>query len=285
MAGLLSGLSGLGLGNLEGMDLFSHEEKEEKESQPVKKNVVVMKERDFIYDKSFQCPVCDNKFTSKVMKTGKAKLIGSDFDLRPRYEGIDAVKYDAQVCPVCGYAALGRYFPAINTAQAKLIREQISLNVVLHEYKGETYSYDDAMEMYKLCLANAVVKRAKNSEKAYICLKTAWLLRGYQEELMEDDAVINGPMLQSLKAEEDGNLMNALNGFTEARSTETFPMCGMDTQTVDYLLAQLNYYFKKYDIAARLVSDLLASKTTKEHIKDKARDLKEQILAEVRKSK
>lgn len=282
MAGLLSGLSGLGLGKLEGMDVFAKEDKQEEQQKAKKAAAPVINEKDLIYDKTLQCPVCDNKFTTKIVKTGKTKIIGTDFDLKPRYEGIDPVKYDVQLCPHCGYAALGRYFPNVGTGQVKLIKENISKNVQLRSYTGETYSYEEAAERYKLCLANAVVKRARTSEKAYICLKTAWLLRGYQEELMADGEE-NEAKIQELKQEEENYLQNALDGFAEARSTEPSPICGLDEHTVDYLLAQLYFHFKKYDLSARLVSDLLTSRSTSNHIKDKARDLKEQILAAAKK--
>ena len=84
---------------------------------------------------------------------------------------LDAEEYEMMK----GHAAAG----------GKLIRENISQKVHLHTYKGEVYTYDEALERYQLCLANAVVKRARASEKAYICLKSAWLLRGYQEQLTE----------------------------------------------------------------------------------------------------
>lgn len=282
MAGLLSGLAGLGLGKLEGMDVFAKEDKQEEQQKAKKAATSVINEKDLIYDKTLQCPVCDNKFTTKIVKTGKTKIIGTDFDLKPRYEGIDPVKYDVQLCPHCGYAALGRYFPNVGAGQAKLIKENISKNVQLHSYTGETYSYEEAVERYKLCLANAVVKRARTSEKAYICLKTAWLLRGYQEELMADGEE-NETKIQELKQEEENYLQNALDGFAEARSTEPSPICGLDEHTVDYLLAQLYFHFKKYDLSARLVSELLTSRSTSNHIKDKARNLKEQILAAAKK--
>lgn len=282
MAGLLSGLAGLGLGKLEGMDVFAKEDKQEEQQKAKKAAASVINEKDLIYDKTLQCPVCDNKFTTKIVKTGKTKIIGTDFDLKPRYEGIDPVKYDVQLCPHCGYAALGRYFPNVGAGQAKLIKENISKNVQLHSYTGETYSYEEAVERYKLCLANAVVKRARTSEKAYICLKTAWLLRGYQEELMADGEE-NETKIQELKQEEENYLQNALDGFAEARSTEPSPICGLDEHTVDYLLAQLYFHFKKYDLSARLVSELLTSRSTSNHIKDKARNLKEQILAAAKK--
>ncbi|MGN0167290.1 MAG: DUF2225 domain-containing protein [Acetatifactor sp.] len=277
--GILSGLDGLGLGGLEGMDIFGEEEKKDvKQAAEAPK----IQEKDLIYDKAFHCPVCDKDFTAKIMKTGKAKLIGTDNDLRAKYEGIDPVKYDVELCPICGYAALTRYFPSLTPTQAKLIREKVSMNVHINTYSDDTYSYEQAMERYKLALVCAVVKRAKASEKAYICLKSGWLVRGYRESLQESGAG-NEKKLAELAGQEDEYLQNAYKGFSEARQTEGFPMCGMDEITIDYLLAVLAARFKKFDVASRMVASILASPSANARMKDKARDLKDDILAQLKK--
>lgn len=281
MAGLLSGLAGLGLNNLESADIFGKEEKADAAAQQPAKTPEVL-EKDFIYEKQMNCPVCNEKFNVKIMKTGRAKLIGTDFDLRPKYEGIDAVKYDAVLCPHCGYAALTRYFDHISAGPAKLVRENISKNVQLHTYHDEIYTYEEAEERYKLCLANAVVKRARNSEKAYICLKSAWLSRGYAEYL-EAKGEGSSAKYGELKEQEEVYLQNAYEGFKEACSSETFPMCGMDEVTVDYLMAELACHLKKYDEANKLISSILTSHSANPRTKDKARDLKDRILAEKKK--
>lgn len=278
--GILSGLKGLGLGNLENMDIF--EEEEAKEAQKATAAAAPkIQEKDLILDKTFRCPVCDNAFTSKVMKTGRAKLIASEMDLRPKYEGIDAVKYDVQLCPHCGYAALSRFFPNITAVQAKLIKEKISASVKVPQHNDEIYSYEEAMERYKLALVCAIVKRGKTSERAYICLKNAWLIRGYKEYLQENNK--NLEAIAGLEKQEMEYLENAFKGFVEARQSEPFPLCGMDETTVDYLLAVLATKFKKYDVATKLVSDLLTSPSVNNRVKEKARELKEQILEELRK--
>lgn len=278
MAGLLSGLAGLGLDDLEDVDIYMETEKEKQEKDTA---VAKVEEKDLIYDKNFECPVCGETFSAKIMKTGKAKLLGTDQDLRPKYEGIEATKYDVELCPHCGYAALGRYFANIGITQAKMIRENISKKVHLHSYTGEIYTYEEALERYKLTLANAVVKRAKPSEKAYICLKSAWVLRGYAESL-EQEGSADDARLEELRKQEEEYLENAYNGFTEARGSEGFPMCGMDEITVDYLLAVLALRFKKYDVASRMVSAILTSPSANNRTKDKARELKNQILAEIK---
>lgn len=274
MAGILSGLARLGLDNLENMSIFEEKKNKPKEQKAEVKEVE-LREEDFVFDKAVECPVCGEKFYTKVMKTGKAKLLGTDQDLRARYEGIDAVKYDVVQCTHCGYAALTRYFAGVTSLQAKLIQENICKNVVVHAYPGAIYSYEEALQQYKLALANAVVKKAKNSEKAYICLKSAWLVRGYRE-----DAQKNGKteLVKDLESAELEYIQNAYDGFVSARQTENFPMCGMDENTIDYLIAALALKLDKLDVAGRMVSSIIASPNANSRAKEKARLLKEAIM-------
>lgn len=279
---LLSGLGGLGLDGLEELDIYGEAEKAEakkKAQEPVK-----IEEKDMIYDKTFKCPCCDSDIPTKIMKTGKAKLIGTDQDLRPRYEGIDAIKYDVILCPVCGYTALTRFFPNLTSAQAKLIKEKISANVKIPDYSHDIYSYEEAMERYQLALANAVVKRGRASEKAYICLKSSWLMRGYRESVTDTEKG-TPELMAELKAREEEYIQNAYNGFAEARQNEGFPMCGMDEVTLDYLLGVLAAHLKKYDVASRMVSSILTSTSANNRMKDKARDLKDQIMLQLKNNK
>lgn len=280
--GIFSGLKNLGLGNLEDVSLF--DEPKKAETKKAEQTAVVKpEEKDLIYDRSFVCPVCDNSFTSKIMKSNKAKLLGTDPDLRSRYDGIDAAKYEVVLCPICGYAALMRYFTGITSSQAKLIREKISQTVRIKPHEGDIYTYEEAMERYKLALVGSVVKHAKTSERAYICLKFAWLTRGYIESLREEGQA-DEKKIGEWEAQENELMENAYKGFTEARQTELFPMCGMNEITVDYLLAVLAARFKDYEVSTRLLSSILTSRTANSRIKDKARDMKDQVMREQRKS-
>lgn len=280
MAGLLSGLEQFGLSNLEGMDLYEAPKKEEEGDKGEQKTHTVQ-EQDFLFDKSFTCPLCDREFKARTVKIGKAKLAGSDLDLRPRYEQIDMLKYDVIMCPSCGYAALSRFFKYLTSPQAKNIQKTISATFKPQKEVAETYTYDEALERYKLALANAIVKQTKASEKAYICLKTAWLLRGKAEHLDPEQPDYEAQKKQC-QEEEDEFLKNALEGFLAARQAESFPMCGMDEPTVDFLIAVTAMRFEQYDLASRLIANLVASKTVNPRMRDKARDVKEMIVKKIK---
>ena len=272
--GLFSGLESLGLGKMQEEAVFEKEapasEKDGAVAAPQKSEI------DVLFDKTFKCPVCNHEFTSKMVRAGKNKLVKQELDLRAIYDMADAVKYDPVVCPKCGFAALNRFFKPLPLAQEKLIREKISNNFKGIEQPEGVYSYDDAILRYKLVLASTVVKCGKNSEKAYVCLKMGWAIRGKAESLPEDtpnrDAV-----LKELKANELECLQNAYDGFTAAFSQESFPMCGMDETTVTYLSAELARRIGKLDEAARLASAIITSRTAGERIKDRAREIKEMI--------
>lgn len=281
MAGLLSGLGKLGLKNLENMDLYEEEKKAEEPAAKAAAAAPVVQEGDFLFDKSYECTICDGKIKARTMKAGKAKLLRADTDLRPVYENIEPIKYDVILCPHCGYAALTRYFKGLTASQMKAIKENISASFQPVKEEKETYTYEEAVDRYKLCLANAIVKRAKASEKAYICLKTGWLLRSMRENLNKATEDYDKKAAE-LKEQEDEFIKNALEGFLAARQSESYPICGMDEITVEYLIAALAMESEQFDVSSRIISNILVSPSATSRMKDKARDLKEMLMAKMK---
>lgn len=280
MAGIFSGFEKLGLGNIGKEQLFEDPKKktvEVKKEQP--KKLQLVNEEDYLFDKKYKCPVCDSEFEARTVRTGKVRMKNVDIDLRPDYDELDQNKYDVIACPACGYAALGRYFPNLNKYQIDDIRVKICMNYK-HEPNNEPiYSYEYAKRLYQLALANAVVKKAKNSEKAYICMKSAWVIRGETQRLDPNEEGYEAKKKEN-DAQEKELLENALNGFVMARQSEEFPIAGMDSTTLDYLIAALAVETGKKDIASKMISDILLSRTANSRIKDKARTLKDMLSEE-----
>ena len=126
-----------------------------------------------------------------------------------------------------------------------------------------------------MALLNTVVKSGKNSERAYTCLKLAWLCRGKRELLMQGEHTKEE--LTDLASEEKELLVNAFEGFEVAFGKEDFPMCGMDQYTMMYLLAEMARRIGRVDEAKRYVSKVLVARDAQQRIKDKAFDLKEKL--------
>ena len=275
MSNIFSGLEGFGLKNTENIHVFQSQDETKKKETGIEEDKKEISEEDLLFDKSYTCPVCDYAFKSKMVRTGKVRLAGADTDLRPMYIGVDSLKYDAILCPKCGYAALNRYFNFIMSSQAKSIKEKISKTFSYTPKNDKIYTYDDAIMRHKMALLNTVVKNGKNSERAYTCLKLAWLLRGKREQLMQGE--FDKKEILELVTEEKELLQNAFEGFETAFGKEDFPMCGMDQYTMMYLLAELARRIGNNDAAKRYVSKVLVAREANPRIKNKALDLKEKL--------
>lgn len=282
--GLLSGLKDLGLGKIEDAEIYEKKtgNSDQKSEMSVKADRT-FDENDVLFDKSCVCPVCDNKFTFRAVRTGKARLLGTDDDLRPRYDKFDPLKYDVIVCTKCGYAGVTRFFEKITQNQAKLVKEQIAGRVRGIKNEG-ILSYDDAIARHQVALASAVVKKGMASEKAYTCLKMAWCIRGKRENY-PSDASDYEDIIEACCMDEAEALKGAYEGFVMAKESERFPIAGMNEDTLDYLIAELAFKNGKIEDASKLLSQLLVKSGTNSRIKDKCRDLKDRIQAKKREEK
>lgn len=282
MGNIFSGLASMGLAGLSEVKIYEEEKTETPvRTQSTEPQVHVVTEEELLFDKKITCPVCDMEFKVKTVKSGKPKFLGADSDLRPKYVGIDSIKYDAIVCPNCGYGALSRFFSYMTSAQAKLIKDNVSANFRGLPESGAVYTYEEAIARHQLALYNTIVKKGKNSEKAYTCLKIAWLYRGMKENPPEDTKDVDSFKRVCYKNELE-MLANAFEGFMVSRSKEDFPICGMDQWTFDYLIADLAARLGKYDIAAKLASSIIVARTANTKLKERARSLRDEIKDKIK---
>lgn len=278
---LLEGLEKFGLDHMDTEHIFEDEKKEEAAPEKPVAREEVHSEKEFLLEKSIRCPICDLVFKTKMVKTGRVKRLEPDFDLRPRFQYIDTNKYDVSSCPKCGYTAMNRYFSHLSSGQIKMIDEGVrrkfkQTNLV----EPEEYTYDEAIERYKLALYNTLVKKGKASEKAFECLKISWLYRGMVEELMASTDR-DAKAIEESQKEELLYYTQAYDGFLKAIASETFPMCGMEESTINLLVASIAFKLKKYDIASRFVSLVLTSHAAGRSAKERAMDLKEEIIKQL----
>lgn len=290
--GLLSGLEKLGIKNVDQVELYEKEaakkvvKEEKKETEDPAKKAPVSSEKDYLLVKTYECPACGKKFKDLTLKSNKARLLSTDLDLRPRYETIEPLKYEAVLCPNCGYAAIGRYFGFLSPTQKKFVAEQVSANYEAgNEIGGDTYTYEQALKRNQMCLLNAIVKKGKASEKAYICLKSGWLVRCMQEDL-DPEAEDYEEQKKRLTEQEDEFLQGAMDGFIEARTKEgVYPMCGMDEMTLDFLISVLALRFDQLDVSSKLIATILTSTSASQRLKEKAREVKDLIIRRINEKK
>ena len=287
MDNLLSGLAKFGLDEGAANNLFEDANVVTKQNADgsTTKEIAPPKEEDFLLLKAVRCPICDGTFRTIQIKSGRTKRKEPDMDLRPRFEYIDTNKYDITTCPKCGFTAINRYFGHLSSLQTKLIKEGVCEKFKTPPTQEITeikkYTYDEAIELFKLALYTSVVKKASNSEKAYACLKISWLLRGKIEELAVDKEKNRDAIIAAQK-EYASFYAQAFEGFVKAMSSENYPMCGMDQNTVDLLIAAMAFNLGKYDYSSRFISSLIVSRTAGGNIKKRAHEMKEKLVEKMK---
>lgn len=280
---LFAGLEKFGLKADSTANLFEEEKKEVVAEDGTKKEVVP-DESSFLLDKAIRCTVCDKVFKTKMVNS-RVKRMEPDFDLRPRYEYIDTLKYNVRSCPHCGYTAISRYFEHLSSMQIKLVKEQVCANFKpAKDTEPKLLNYDEAIERYKLALFCSIAKKGKNSEKAYTCLNLAWLYRGKYETFDPKDPA-SEQQRKECKEQEEAFYAQAYEGLSKAMSTESYPICGMDECTMDYLVGTMAYHFKKYDVTSKCIARIQQSAAASKKMKDRAYDLKEKVVLEIKKNK
>ncbi|MGN0312513.1 MAG: DUF2225 domain-containing protein [Lachnospiraceae bacterium] len=284
---LLSGLEKFGLSADQNMNIFDEEKKQKVQADNTAgQEENIPQEEDFLLNKTVRCKICEKTYQVKQVKSGRVKRLESDQDLRPRHQYIDTLKYSVWSCPYCGYTALSRSIEDLTSVQRKLIEENICSKFKGNPQEEEcaTYTYDQALDRYKLALFNCIAKKGRISERAYLCLNMSWLLRGKAEQL-PNETPLDAKVIEEVKKEEQEYYVQAYEGFMKAVATESFPMCGMEQSTVDYLMAVMSYKMGKLETASKFLQSILTSQSVNRRTKDKALDLKNEIIASIKAGK
>ncbi|WHH59395.1 DUF2225 domain-containing protein [Petroclostridium sp. X23] len=254
---LFEGLEDLGFDDLENVSVYTKNTEEE----PNKK-VQERQQTDFLYDRKIVCPVCNSNITVRAVKSSSIRVVSRDSDFMIYYQDPSPMLYDSWVCVKCGYAAISAQFNHLTSTQTRLIKEKICSKWKPKAYEA-IYDIDTAIERYKLALLNAIVKNAKSSEKALICLKLGWLSR-----------------LKNDNENENKFLQQALEGFIQAFEKESFPIAGLDESSATYLIGELYRRLEDNTNALLWFSRVLCNRNAKNKIKDMARDQKYLITQE-----
>ncbi|MCR5665432.1 MAG: DUF2225 domain-containing protein [Eubacterium sp.] len=237
-------------------------------------------ETQYIFEKKYTCPCCDKVFASKTLKSGRVRRDESGPDLRPKAKGIDILKYQVIMCPNCGYSTLLQNFGKLSSLQIKLIREKVSEGFKPRAaVEIPTVTYDMALDAYIHAMKCAEARMGKQSEKAYLSLIVHWILDS--KAAMEEDEKLK----KMYEEKSEIFYKSAYDGFVKAIAEEYFPMAGMDETTVDYLVAYMAFHFGQLEVASKLLSQVLTNQMAPRRLKDRALELKDQIVEQIKKGK
>jgi uncharacterized protein len=183
-----------------------------------------------LYEVNNKCPVCNNNFSSKKMKTSACRIDKRHEDFYTTYKGDNPTYYEILVCPHCGYAASENSFDNLSTKELNAIKEMLSGKVINRNFCGER-TINDALDSFKLALFIANSREAKNSVIAGLSLKLAWIYREMKDE------------------RENDFLLHALENYKTAYDKENLPLGNLDEISVQYLLGELSRRLNKFNDA------------------------------------
>lgn len=255
---IFSGLEDLGFDDIDEIDLYSSKKEEIKKTETFQLTSEE-KQKPLIYDRQITCPVCNNLFIAKAVKTSAARILRKDSDSFIIYDVINPYFYDVWICDKCGYSAMKSDFNKLREYQVDLVKEKIQPKWQSKSYP-DVYDVNVAIERYKLALLNYYVTGAKSSKKAMNCLKLAWmyrLLKNTENELTF--------------------LKQALEGFSSAYFNEPFPIYNMDKFTSMYIIAELNRRLGNNDESLKWFSQIVTSPSASSKLKDRSRDQRDLI--------
>lgn len=219
-----------------------------------------------------ECPVCKKEFTSDVIKSGSLIAWDYDLDLRPKFKNADITLYKVLQCPNCGYSNHEKFFNDISNGEAGLIQNRMIQQPKSVVLRFADRNYGNTYPLYRSALSYAMIGGIRVSRRAYIALYTAWLLRGWREEKEKNGETVKGEDVMGAYTERK-LLRFAMENFKMARSTETFPICGMEAATYDYLLAVLLYFNGEPDEAGKYLNSAKKAPFIPSFVLSKMRDL------------
>jgi uncharacterized protein len=183
-----------------------------------------MAEMEPLFDKKCVCPICDNKFTTKRIRSRFIKVISYDTDLCPIYqevEQLNPILYHVQICPACGYSYSEDFSPYFPTNGKDIIIDKVSTNWTPQSF-SEQRTIPDAIKTYKLAVYCATLKKEKHIILAGMYLRLAWLYR----ILLNDE-------------QEQRFMKLAIGEYTESYSVGDFQNTQVSELKISYLLGEL----------------------------------------------
>ena len=195
------------------------------------------------YEKKVECLHCKKSFSTMKVRSKFIKVSATDTDFMPVYaEGdIPAMYYNVFVCEHCGFSFtedFSRYF-APGTSEE--IQSQITDKWVHHDFKGERTVFQ-AIQVYKLALICADIKKEKHVAKAGLALRLAWFYRSLRNA-----------------GQEQRFLEIARNQYMESFSTEDYASTQMSATRIMYLVAELSRRVNDMENATRFFSKVIES--------------------------
>jgi hypothetical protein len=139
----------------------------------------------YLFDSETLCPVCEQKFPVKMMRSSKLRLDKIDNDLRQHFYDFDPLWYAPWICPHCYYANFNFEFKQVSDALKQKIMEQgRELKTKVKADFSSPRRIDEVFTAYYMILQTLQVGKVDPSKTAKIWLRLSWLYSDVQDDEM-----------------------------------------------------------------------------------------------------
>lgn len=194
-----------------------------------------------LYDKKYKCPFCEDKFTSKKVRSRYIKPLRVDKDFGPIFkeELPNPLYYYAVVCPECGFSFSEDFAGYLSKAARERIENDIRKKWDKSNYCGKR-DLEAAVKSYKLAIYSGQLAYEKHIVFANLCLRLAWIYRNVGDN-----------------SEENRFLQLAAKELEESYMSSDFVGVSMTEIQILYLTGEIKRRIGQYNEAVRFFTSVV----------------------------
>lgn len=130
-----------------------------------------------LFDRTYNCPVCENEFKSKQVRTSAIRAKKREKDFHATFAGESPTRYGVICCPYCGYTKFeGDFKEKLSSDQRELIQSKISSKWMYQNFCLER-DLDKATRVHLIALANYMITQTDFNTLGKLYLRLAWFYR------------------------------------------------------------------------------------------------------------
>ncbi len=190
-----------------------------------------------LFDRSYQCPVCENEFKSKQVRTSAIRTKKREKDFHAYYSGENPARYGVICCPYCGYAKFESDFKEpLKLQERQKVQKHISAKWMYQNFCMER-TLEQAIRVHLIALANYMLFPIDCYNLGKLYLRLGWFYRESQDHDNE---------LKYIKMARDA--------YIKSFETESYKEREEKELEVLYLMGELSRQLKDYNEAIRWFS-------------------------------
>lgn len=138
-----------------------------------------------LFDRDVECPVCEQKFKVKNVRSSKLRLDKVDNDLRQRFVDFEPLYYMVWNCPNCFYSNFNFEFKQVLEANKKpIVEKSKTLKGKFNLNFSTPRKIDEVFLSFYLMLQTQQVGKQDPSSAAKVWLRLSWLYNDVGDEEM-----------------------------------------------------------------------------------------------------